>query len=254
MMNSWFIKKKINQFFDLFSKYPLIIRKIIYGIYIVRSIFRFKKRGADLQTGNHFNHRRRYVYVSTPKVATTTILKFLRSQKEDGPQDLDGPIDILYNKSPEVIDYYKFCFVRNPWARVYSCWFDKISTEVKFADVTILSRYKGLYPNMPFEEFVEWLLTDEGSDSLADRHWISQFRLLEDGHGKLNYDFIGKLENFHSDFLTVINEIGFKSKEIKDGNRFSFDSDSYRKAYTSYTRKLVATRYAKDIALFDYRF
>ena len=144
--------------------------------------------------------------------------------------------------------------MRNPWARIYSCWYDKVATDKKFADITILSRYKGLYPNMEFEAFVEWLMSPEGSDSCADRHWLSQHKLLAVKDEILDYDFIGKIENFDEHFLYIIEKVGFEHKKVKAFNRFSSSQDDYKKAYNERTIKLVAMRYRKDIELFNYEF
>jgi hypothetical protein len=67
---------------------------------------------------------------------------------------------------------------------------------------------------MSFEEFVEWLSSNEGQDSKSDRHWISQYRLLVGNIGCNLTDYIGKLENLEDGFNDICNVLNIKYLQL----------------------------------------
>ncbi|MBD0335929.1 MAG: sulfotransferase family 2 domain-containing protein [Cyanobacteria bacterium Co-bin13] len=91
----------------------------------------------------HISLKHRYLYVDTPKVGCSTIkLTLQRLELEDEQFARDdfedihlrkfspllmpiqvGPLDAFLSRS----DIFKFCFVRNPYTRVLSCYLDKIA-------------------------------------------------------------------------------------------------------------------------------
>ncbi|MGQ8365238.1 sulfotransferase family 2 domain-containing protein [Glaciecola sp. 1036] len=256
MKANWKYKKRINILISKLVKFPFIAKLVTRIVYTFRYLL---KRGnpafSDYLCGIHVNSKRNYAYVSIPKVGTTTILRHLRKVDDTSLKQFKINLDEL--EKSKLIDSNSFCFsvTRNPWARIYSCWFDKISGQKRFCDFFIISRYKNLYPGMPFREFLEWLQTEEGGDSFADRHWISQHVLLENAKGKERFNFLGKIESFDEDFTTILDFLKIEDKNFEKANSLSNSpSQSYRQFYDDYQKELVAKRYSEDIAQFGYRF
>lgn len=216
-------------------------------------------RSADTATRKIISQRRRFLIAPVPKVGTKTLKVMLQRLQPDGE---DGT-DIRFVNAPLhrcVADlepgYRIFSLVRNPWSRVLSCYRNKILSS-RLGDLAIRSRYRGLEPTMSFADFVRWLERDEGRDDIADRHWISQTRLLTDPEtGRLLCTTIGKFETFKSDVEAFLNEVGLGDLELLHINQTASTDDikSYRSAYDVDTRDIVARRYRSDIETFGYDF
>ena len=198
--------------------------------------------------------------IQLTEVATSTFRHVFLS---DDARDLEAKIvhldtPTVLEQIPEVEGYLKFSFVRNPWGRVLSCYRNKVERASVIGHLTIMSRFTGLRPGMRFEEFVEWLATPEGSDERADRHWISQHRLLAGADGYPACDYIGRHENLEADFGHVCELIGLPPATLPVVHRTSDSGTSSRPFYKDFygkrTRQVVADRYARDIELFDYDF
>ena len=123
---------------------------------------------------------------------------------------------------------------------------------------------------MDFDDFVAWLNTEEGQDSVADRHWISQHKFLyKEGHSLCQ--FIGKYENLEADWKIVCERIQIPHEPLKQKGYISATlsannpgeisdngsevvKNNYTDFFTDETREAVRQRYQKDIELFGYEF
>ncbi|MGI9417588.1 MAG: sulfotransferase family 2 domain-containing protein [Geminicoccaceae bacterium] len=216
-------------------------------------------RSADLATRKIVSRNRRFVIAPVPKVGTKTLKVMLQQLGSDSASD----IDITFMNAPLHVclddlgpDYAVFSLVRNPWSRALSCYRNKIRS-TRLGDLAIRSRYAGLDPGMSFPDFVRWLDRDDGRDETADRHWISQSRLLthpETGH--ILCTRIGKFESFQIDVEAFLRDVGLGHLEILHINQTaaSRDPTSYRTAYDAETRDIIRRRYRSDIEMFGYDF
>lgn len=202
----------------------------------------------------------RFVYLPVPKVATKSLRYLFLTNREPHLEIRTVTLDVpsLLEQHPETADFLKFSFVRNPWSRVVSCYHSKIDQQISLGNLAIMSRYPGLKPHMPFPAFVEWLASPRGSDATADRHWLSQHRLLADRSGALSCDFIGKQENLAPDFERLCDLLGLPKLSLPRKNRSAYQGQPEHRPYHDYydarLRDLVAARYARDIELFGYDF
>ena len=158
---------------------------------------------------------------------------------------------------------FHFAFVRNPWARLVSCYANKVLALLprRFAD------FRRHYPlirfeRMTFTDFVRFVC--RVPDDLCDRHFAPQCCYL-DG---ITLDFIGRVERFVADLTEVIRLAGLDERLLKwahtktttstlplRGDQLrSVLSQHYTDYYTTQTRNLVARKYARDIDRFGYRF
>jgi hypothetical protein len=197
------------------------------------------------------------LYVGVPKVATRSLLTALTSAPSASRRMrimFESDVKSLLRRYPEAETYFKFTFVRNPWSRAASCYLDKIKNARPIRLARHLHNRYGLEAGMSFEAFAQWLNSEEGRDDVADRHWMSQHRVLAlDQPGLIRYDFVGRLENLAADY-----------KKLQDMTKLDLPPlthklktqapDGFRRHYNERSIEEIAKRYQRDIELFSYNF
>lgn len=162
-----------------------------------------------------------------------------------------------YVSPKQFTDYFKFSFVRNPWAR-------------------LVSEYKWHGCNRKWS-FKDWLSDAFPQPGWTDnwRHVMPQYDYLFDSKGNSLVDFIGRFENLKDDFNIVREQVGVKlpdlphaNKSMKKGEDFELSElirqfyfrliskEQLHKSYLDYydrqTWQWVTERYKKDIETFGY--
>lgn len=186
-----------------------------------------------------------------------------------------GPPHLAHLKAPEYVlkkymtpaqfnSYFKFSFVRNPWARVVSMY-----------------RSLGYQGKCEFKQFLSGAFKKK---LWRSRYWFvgPQYEFLYDENGTPLVDFVGRFENLQKDFDHACRQLGIPetvlphannsdNKKIKFGLkprqlakywsqrlRLRNKRGSKRKDYVEYyddeSRAMVADWYKKDIELFGYQF
>lgn len=152
----------------------------------------------------------------------------------------------LGNKSFSV--YFKFAFVRNPWARTLSAYNFLVKGGINELDKrwseAILSKYQD------FEDFVmHGLHTPEVNNWT---HFIPQHKWICDHKNRNLMDFTGRLESIEADYEYIREQtgIGLPLQHRNKGKAVS----SYHEFYTKAMQKKVAEDYKFDIELFNYQF
>ena len=141
-------------------------------------------------------------------------------------------------------NYFKFCFVRNPWDRLVSLYHYTVQKEAKiYAEKGIkLSQFNQQIINAG--SFENWIKTGKlGS---------TQTQFLTDTNGKLLVDFIGRSENLQPDFSYICGHLRTSNiilPKVNVSNR-----KSYQQYYNDETKQIAAKWCAKDIELFGYSF
>lgn len=181
----------------------------------------------------------KFLWFRNAKVGTRTILKIMGNMN----LDLIAEHALRCYYSPQHYkDYYKFCFVRNPYDRLVSGWYDKIVRKNLFgfeADV---------WEDMKqFDRFVDFL-SDWDLDT-CNNHFRRQCRLIDVNE----VDYIGKMENFTNDLKELFNILGLPLNEIPQENK-STGRLGYEAYYTKATKQKVEKMYRKDLQLFGYYF
>lgn len=146
---------------------------------------------------------------------------------------------------------YKFTFVRNPYIRTVSMFRDKIIKQKYFANqfINIMDNIEG------FQRFVTFL--EEGGVK-KDKHFETQMNHL---FFKPQYfDFIGRLEKFSSDFMTMVDSLSINiSTETKDlilkrknTNHITQSETYYKNYYNNDIADRVYKIYYEDFINFNY--
>lgn len=128
-------------------------------------------------------------------------------------------------------EYYKFGFSRNPWDRVASLYFYR----------------KNNLKNFPFYTLKEYLLY--GKEQFP-HDFITQTEYFY--YNGVLINFVGKLEKYNIDFLTIKNRLKLTNnlpKLNQSQNRLD-----YKKLFDNETQKIVEKKFQKDIQNFEYNF
>ena len=88
-------------------------------------------------------------------------------------------------------NYYKFCFIRNPYDRIVSAW-------------NHVNRF-----NIPFKNFLN--LKDLCNDVEYMHMFMPQYRSMINEKANSYINFIGHFENLNEDFEIILNNLGIKN-------------------------------------------
>jgi chondroitin 4-sulfotransferase 11 len=208
------------------------------------------------------SHKYKFIFLHIPKVAGTSIERFLREIDLEIPQKVlrKRGFSHFLNDHP---DYFAFSFVRNPYDRLVSAW---KWGELKFSKEGELPFYKKERP-VSFEEYV-LLTTDlehrKDNQNLwseyDEYHTLPQFEFfpnLNGGHyfsdkitSKFTCDFIGRFENLHEDFNTACSNIGIKQFKLPHAYKSKTFKESFD--WTNELKEKVYNYYKKDFTNFNY--
>jgi hypothetical protein len=214
----------------------------------------------------------RYVAMTVPKVACSTIKMALQAWEGCGPPphrwadvhaDWAGPTLLAYPTAQIVQmlrspDYLRFCFVRNPYSRLVSAWKSKLaSDDPQYVQLRASIRKACHYPvvdgqpagPISLRDAVQYLLDDPG---VFDDHWRLQVDLLVGD--VIDYHIVGRFENFGQQFRAILRQLGAPSK-VTGVSRQVFNPTSPMRlaaVYDSQLARRVYARYAADFETFGY--
>lgn len=192
----------------------------------------------------------KYVFVSVPKTGSISMQVSLGYAHDiPEPEIYHAGISTIIQRFPHALEYFKFAFVRNPWARMLSLYKDftlhrvhQYSEKVRH-DQPLLGE---------FADFNDMCVKLHQSNWINDIFFRSQFQLLSID-GVLAMDFIGRFENIAPDFGIICQRINKQVSLIRT-NVGKYESSDYRKYYNDAAREAIRTLYADDIESFGYEF
>lgn len=230
---------------------------------------RFGLRFGTLQYTVNIDDVRRIAYFETPKVACTTIKKYLMDQYVGGsfplktigqvhdrsisPLKALAALDDIAAEQVFGLQYRRICFVRNPFTRVLSGYLDKIVTN-EWERARFLPMFG--YSRTERPEFKDFLLRlKQVEDRDRDIHFMSQTRLTG-GIGNLSFAFRGRFECFVEDFRAMKRRL-FGDLSDSDYSAFgkhhaSGANDRVAGFFGPQECELVSDIYAVDFDRFSY--
>lgn len=183
------------------------------------------------------------IFIHIPKAAGTSVALTLFNQ---GSSHIPW-FEYYYANPSKFRRYYKFSFVRNPWDRLASTYFFLKRGGMNKEDADWGNANLAAYPT--FESFVKGWVNEENIHSWE--HFRPQHYFICDEEGRIQMDFVGRMENIEHDFAVVAATLGCTKPlaKVNVGNLKHYSS-----YYTEETRDIVANVYKKDIELFGYSF
>lgn len=216
------------------------------------------------------DHKNKFIFVHVPKCGGTSIESLFDSnaQENDVAGSYKGKswhkhMTLLdyENEFPDLSDYFKFSFVRNPWSMTLSMYKYMWESDYKFPTKWRSNRTKYKYF---YVSFLDWIKSPSfSSGTIRSLDIISQYDnsmsiQQPDTLSKWtsattwSLDFIGKFENLQPDFNTICDKIGIKNQQLPHINKTNHKH--YSEYYDDETREIVARKYALDIDRFGYKF
>lgn len=189
-----------------------------------------------MKSGNYICQNYKIGCVLIPKVASQSIKDFF-----DNKFHMVTHREFLNKK-----DYFKFTFVRNPYDRLLSYFYNKV----------IFRRYGGnekwflikskLLSCKTLEDFIIKL---NEINILNKNFWLNSQSFLLYFQGILVVDYVGKFENMENDFKLIKQKSGIdkKLKIINSSNHPNFDD-----IVSLQTKKIAYNMFREDFINFSY--
>ena len=136
---------------------------------------------------------------------------------------------------------YKFCFVRNPYDRLFSAYTFLKEGGINNQDLEFSNSY--LQEFASFDEFV--LKGLEKEEIMNWVHFKPQYTFVCDENDNIVMDFIGKMENLKADFNTVCKHLNIES-ELQKLNM----SATKKNDFSEEVKTMIKIKYQKDFNLF----
>lgn len=211
----------------------------------------------------------RYIYINNPKTGCSTLktaLVELELRNTGGVIDLSdrraihGLLSPLRQHPPiwpsptlsRLVqqDYTFISFIRNPYSRLLSCYFDKIASSA-LAQPLIFRDLPGHRQPEGFTEFVHQIVSQ--TDLEMNPHWRPQVTNLL--FGQIPYTFIGRFETYAEDFVRAFAAIGVVGEAVpmlRHLNKSRHPGIELSKLYDAALQALVYQRYQADFEAFGY--
>jgi hypothetical protein len=225
----------------------------------------------------NISQRYRYVYMDNPKTGCSSLksalvqleIKNILTQMDHydwrvfhdrSKSPLTRLDDLRHPTSLSTLqrEGYRFItMVRNPYTRLLSCYRDKIlgNSFQKHQVLAVLGNPDGpIETDISFSEFVH--AVSQQADKDMNPHWRLQSSQIL--HGILDYEFIGRFEDYERDFIEIFRAIGVVDEDIPEHrhlNRTKTGPSEHCEAfYTPELQEAVYQRYRPDFDNFGYSF
>ncbi len=204
-----------------------------------------------------FNNDSRLLWYMNPKCCSTTI-KSIIGKWERSPTVGDRKFKIS-----KIDEYRSFGFVRNPYERIFSAY-----KMLRASNTVDHSAPKLRPPSTPASNFEDFVKQIAGGHYWND-HIDPQVNYLPVMIDNIKIDFIGKVENFNNDWMTLQEIINYRPiKNIKDVPKIQPKSlikslnmkvikteyESIKKEMNFSTMKKIQDFYKQDFIMFGYDF
>lgn len=203
------------------------------------------------------SHTHRCIFIHIPKCGGTSIENVIWPEPRSEADLWMGFVSKYHNKyqtgglqhllATQILDevgeeifnkYFKFTFVRNPWAKAVSQFF-------YMKQRPDLREYIGMKENDPFKKYL--VLTSKK----LHVQWEKQFRFFMDDNGKQLADFVGRLETMEQDAAYIFNRLSIQA-EIPHVN--ATRHKHYAEYYDDESKEMVFDQFKEDILLLEYKF
>ena len=189
------------------------------------------------------NEHYKFIFIHVPKTAGTTLhffLKDLEGSKEYwGHGDGYDLAHITISQLPicipplQIPNYYIFCFVRNPYDRIYSAY-QFLREQINW--------------QKDFYSFVKEIICTDKRQTLI--HLAPMVNFIKNNDFKPQY--IGRLESYNQDLEKIFQQLNITQKPINNLNVTTDINQNYIHNYCYFTIHIINKIYAEDFQVFGY--
>ena len=189
-------------------------------------------------------YKSKTIFIHIPKIAGTSLVKAIYgNMSKEGHRKISFYQEIL---GREIEEYFTFCFVRNPYDRLYSSFKFLENGGMNIHDRNAFEIYLSSYKD--FEDFVINGLDKEIINKIT--HFIPQTDFICSRKGKVLVDFVGRYEDLISD-VNILSDKLRKEITLTPLN-VNKNKESYQKVYTNVMKNIVKEIYKNDFDILDY--
>lgn len=183
---------------------------------------------------SYINDELKSLFIHVPKCGGSSMESF---KWNNG----NGHFTILDFERINKDEYFKWCFVRNPFDRIASAYITcpelKISSFLEFLQTIKQNRPKN------FGNLIQWNQCQSLGLNVSRIHFYPMTSLVS----VKNMDFIGRFENIEEDWKIVSDKFG-ETSQLPNRRKRTIDLPAYNKK----SRELVREIYASDFIEFGY--
>lgn len=206
-----------------------------------------------MNLGNRVNvviHNKKFVFMMLKKCASVTMGKIILESlgyKKSEAKDINRILGALphFNRyEVDALDYTKVVWVRNPFDRLVSGWFDRIHL---MGNEDTMNWY-GVPNTISFPDFIDWVCSIPDDEmNVHFKQQISDITI----DGRLVPNTVMKLENLNEDWA-----------QLQTNNSWLIDmkyhinkskKEDYRKYYTDEIIEKIKIRFKDDLCLLNYK-
>lgn len=199
------------------------------------------------------------VYVETNRSRPTPFVALPRAEWNDNLNNFRIPLGdydyrrLLFAKRflfPESFEgMFKFCIVRNPYARALSSFLYEIRNDRSHVAIT------RVFPRRMFRRYLRGLprVWEKTKPRHRALHAAPVMPDICDENGAILTDYIARLESIETDLHAICEGIGIEQRELPRTHATGRSADP-QQFYDTTNRRLVEQLYAEDIERLEYRF
>lgn len=189
------------------------------------------------------NHKHKFVFIHIPKTCGRSLERHLLDQNINSDDLVDKFVDdtiinphLTINDyiniyGDEILSYFWFCVIRNPFDRIVSEYFYSV------------------YKKLTTSSFDRFIQDFEFKSKTYKNHELRQIDFVK--NNKKEFDFIGRFENLNSCFSEISNRLNI-SNNFPHTNKTNHLH--YKEYYSENTYNIVSEYYKEDLSHFGYIF
>jgi hypothetical protein len=194
------------------------------------------------------------IFIHIPKCGGSSMVKILEKYYVERFNRKIGHSTYLDYKNrigDEISNYKSFTVVRNPWDWHVSQFFYLKSISPKkhghYIEHSLFNK-KGFN----FNDYIYWLIDENKEKSPQEFILKNQYEWCINEKGYFMIDHTLKMENYKEDYHNFCKIYNIKENKIPHINKSNHNS--YKKYYTTETKKIIENKHKLDIEFFKYKF
>jgi hypothetical protein len=184
--------------------------------------------------------KKKFIFVAVAKTASTSIRRRFKARPDPLPNIYHMFLEDIIKSHPESKHFYKFAFVRNPYDRLVSAYYD-----FRFNK----GHQVWAFPIYKHDTFKDFVMNLEASPCRDFIHLQPQYNFLQ-VDGEVNLDFVGRYENLREDFRKVEKDLGLAHVELPITRTSAHPN--FKDLYDKEMKEAVKTIYGNDFKEFGY--